>query len=192
MQGARLTRRETSGRGTSLRKLRRTGTFIVVDVVKLDRMDLVARQLSLLSLSVFALSYLFLHLLSLALPLFDKSPLLIPHLLPSPLLRWDLFHFLHIAHSGYIYEHEWAFLPGAPAVIHHLSPVPLFLVLAFVICDSSRTLYQLSMLHLQSHSLAYLSVILSLLSSSPVAMHLVPYSEPFFTYLSYKGKLRPE
>ena len=155
-------------------------------------MDVVARQLIVLSLSVFALSYLFLLLLSLALPLFDKSPLLTPHLLPSPLLRWDLFHFLHIARSGYIYEHEWAFLPGAPAVIHHLPPVPLFLILAFVICDSSCTLYRLSMLHLQSHSLAYLSVILSLLSSSPVAMHLVPYGEPFFTYLSYRGESRPE
>ncbi|KAF8348110.1 glycosyltransferase family 76 protein [Amanita rubescens] len=144
------------------------------------------------SLLVSALSYLLLYSTSSILPLFDKSPLLTTTPLTPllyPLLRWDSFHFLHIAHSGYLYEHEWAFFPGTPILTRYLPPTNILfiLVLAAVACDSSRTLYLLSLHHLQSHTLAYMTLIISLLSSSPVTVRLVPYSEPFFTYLSYKG-----
>jgi phosphatidylinositol glycan class V len=143
------------------------------------------------SLLVSALSYILLYPAASILPLFDKSPLLTPRApLLYPLLRWDSFHFIHIARYGYVYEHEWAFFPGTPVLIRYLPPtnIPFILVLAAVACDSSRTLYLLSLHHLQSRSLAYMTLIISLLSFSPVTVRLVPYSEPFFTYLSYKGE----
>ncbi|KAF8626865.1 hypothetical protein AX15_004683 [Amanita polypyramis BW_CC] len=149
-----------------------------------------ATSSAVLSLAVSALSYLFLYAAASALPLFDKSPLLVPvSRFLRPILRWDSFHFFHIAQSGYLYEHEWAFFPGAPALMRHLTPggLPLMLLLAVIACDSSRTLYLLSLHHLRSRFLAYITVVISLLSSSPVTVRLVPYSEPFFTYLSYKG-----
>ncbi|KAK2467794.1 hypothetical protein APHAL10511_000089 [Amanita phalloides] len=133
-----------------------------------------ATSASILSLVVSALSYILLYVASAVFPLFDKSPLLVS-LSPTlnPLLRWDSFHFFHIAQSGYLYEHEWAFFPATPALVRYLHPggLPLMLVLA------------------ASPSLAYMTVVISLLSSSPVTMRLAPYSEPFFTYLSYRGML---
>ncbi|KAF8629165.1 hypothetical protein AX17_005750 [Amanita inopinata Kibby_2008] len=148
------------------------------------------RALHLVSFLVSALSYLLLYTAAPALTLFDSSPRLVPAS-PGliPLLRWDSFHFSHIAQSGYVYEHEWAFFPGASIVIwalHSSSLVLLFLVTA-VTCDTTRTLYELSLHHFKSPSLAYISALLSLLSSSPVTVRLAPYSEPFYTYLSYKG-----
>ncbi|KAJ7124894.1 GPI mannosyltransferase 2 [Mycena epipterygia] len=107
------------------------------------------------------------------------------------LLRWDAVHFLHIARSGYVYEHEWAFFPGLPFVLS-LFPnsllAPTLLSLA-VACDTSSTMYALSLHHLGSPPLARLAAFLSLLPSSPVILFLAPYNEPFFTYLSYKGML---
>ncbi|KAJ7668374.1 GPI mannosyltransferase 2 [Mycena polygramma] len=50
-------------------------------------------------------------------------------------------------------------------------------------------MYALSLHHLGSSALARLATVLSLLPSSPVTLFLAPYSEPFFTYLSYKGML---
>ncbi|KAF7376005.1 GPI mannosyltransferase 2 [Mycena sanguinolenta] len=88
---------------------------------------------------------------------------------PHILLRWDALHFLHIARRGYVYEHEWAFLP-APQFVLSLSVLAspfLSLLLAY---DASSTI-----------SLS--------LPSSPVTLFLAPYAEPFFTYLSYKGML---
>ncbi|CAK5281375.1 unnamed protein product [Mycena citricolor] len=108
-----------------------------------------------------------------------------------PLLRWDALHFLHIAREGYVYEHEWAFLPG-PAVMLSilptsvLAPTIVSLVLAY---DMSATMYALSLHHLRLPSLAKLATLLSLLPSSPTTLFLAPYSEPFVTYLSYKGML---
>ena len=63
------------------------------------------------------------------LPLFDSSPnVLLPpstelasfslrRTLASAVLRWDAFHFAHIARDGYVYEHEWAFFPAAPSLM---------------------------------------------------------------------------
>jgi GPI mannosyltransferase 2 len=120
------------------------------------------------------------------LPLFDSSPLLIS----SPILRWDSFHFLHIAQHGYVYQYQWAFFPGVPFVIRNLMHQNI-LMAAFLVaisCDTTRTLYKLTLLHLKSPTLAYLTALLSLIPSNPVTLYFVPYSEPFFTYLSYKGK----
>ncbi|KAF8170181.1 GPI mannosyltransferase 2 [Mycena galopus ATCC 62051] len=50
-------------------------------------------------------------------------------------------------------------------------------------------MYSLSLHHLGSPALARLAAILSLLPSSPATLFLAPYTEPFFTYFSYKGML---
>jgi phosphatidylinositol glycan class V len=145
------------------------------------------------------ISFLLLQVSS-RLPLFDSSPLLVTtSKWAQPLLRWDTFHFLHIAEHGYVYENEWAFFPGVPFVMRisatllHLlfNSQPNLLVagaLATIACDTTRTLYQLTLHHLGSPTLAYLTALLSLMPSNPTTLYLVPYSEPFFTYLSYKGK----
>jgi phosphatidylinositol glycan class V len=157
----------------------------------------------LLLLSLFArLCSLLLIALSSRLPLFDSSPGLVSSGgWASALLRWDAFHFAHVADSGYIYEYEWAFFPGTPLVMRlggwairllkrsdSWNELLLSGALAALACDTTRLFYCLSLHHLQSPSLAFLASILSLLPSSPVTLRFAPYSEPFFTYLSYKGK----
>lgn len=128
---------------------------------------------------------------------FDSSALLVT---TSPwaqsLLRWDAFHFLHIAQQGYVYDYEWAFFFGTPLMMRlgkffqDDAAVLLFAgVFAAAFCESSRTLYRLSLHHLGSPSLALTATILSLLPSSPATLRMVAYSEPFFTFLSYKGQL---
>jgi len=147
------------------------------------------------------LTFLLLHSSS-HLPLFDSSPLLVTtSKWAQPLLRWDSFHFLHIAEHGYVYENEWAFFPGVPFVMRASSSFLRFLggpnsrpdllvagALAAMACDTTRTLYQLTLHHLGSPTMAYLAALLSIMPSNPATLYLVPYSEPFFTYLSYKGK----
>lgn len=162
-----------------------------------------------------------LALLASHLPLFDASPYL---LLPNPntapdstllsrwtstLLRWDAFHFAHIARHGYVYEYEWAFFPGTPLVMRgagmFLRSIKASLgygssgltledvlqggALAAFLCDlvTPLTLYTLTVEMLHSEKLAYTTALLSLLSSSPATLRHAPYSEPFITFLSYRG-----
>lgn len=136
-----------------------------------------------------------------SLPLFDASPKL--YNLPrwaAPFLRWDAIHFLHIAEHGHLYEHEWAFFPGVPLAMRSFGKyiqlltgfqkTPSLLLggaTLVIACDSTRTLYDLSLYQLQSHDLAYLASLLSLIPTSPATLQFAPYTEPFFTYLSYKG-----
>lgn len=137
----------------------------------------------LFRLSIFSrlLVFVLVHLSAHALPLFDASPLLITvHPILRPLFRWDVFHFSHIAQHAYVYEHEWAFFPALPFIF---AVAPL-LVLT---CDTSQTLYTLSLYHLPSPKLALLATLFSLFPSSPVTAYFAPYSEPFFNYLSYRG-----
>ncbi|KAG0708332.1 glycosyltransferase family 76 protein [Suillus ampliporus] len=140
------------------------------------------------------------------LPLFDASPnIWISRTSPwaSVLLRWDAFHFAHIAREGYVYEYEWAFFNGMPLLMRvsaYLQSLAGFGsndgttllrggALLAILCDSTQVLYHLSLHHLRSPSLAFLSTALSILSSSPVALRLASYNEPFFTYFSYRGML---
>lgn len=153
----------------------------------------------------------FLLLITSLLPLFDSSP----NILPTPkwswitsLLRWDAFHFVHIAEHGYVYENEWAFFPGTPFLMRTASSAIRFVTgsvgppdwsdlllggaLAALACDTTSTFYQLSLHHLGSPSVAFLASLLSLLPSSPVTLRFAAYSEPLFTYLSYKGGYHSE
>lgn len=155
------------------------------------------------------LTALLLYLLSIALPQFDSSPQVISPA-PSALLRWDAFHFAHIAQHGYVHEHEWAFFPGTPLLMrlsgHLLRTIKLKLqfeggevtwddllqggALAALACDAATatTLYKLTLHHLRSPHIALIAALLSLLPSSPAALRFAAYSEPFFTLLSYKGE----
>ncbi|KAF7322199.1 GPI mannosyltransferase 2 [Mycena kentingensis (nom. inval.)] len=107
---------------------------------------------------------------------------------PDFLLRWDAVHFLHVGRVGYVYEHEWAWFPGVPFLlsVHKLAPTLLSSLLAW---DMTATMYALSLHHLKSPALGRLATLLSLLPSSPATLFIAPYTEPFFTYLSYKGML---
>ena len=139
------------------------------------------------------------------LTLFDSSPRLVLSSTAPPwissLLRWDAFHFAHVAQEGHVYEHAWAFFPALPFIMrvsgHLLSRAGLNTpgvaasllggaVLA-ALFDSTRVLYRLSLHHLRSPSAAFLTAALSLLSSSPATLRFAPYSESFFTYCSYRG-----
>ncbi|KAK0461400.1 glycosyltransferase family 76 protein [Desarmillaria tabescens] len=93
----------------------------------------------------------FLAFLASYLPLFDASPV-------KSWLRWDVFHFSHIAREGYVYEHEWAFFPGLPFVIRRIEPdsIQWHMLMTAIACDTSVTLYRLSK-HPPSHLVPGLS-----------------------------------
>jgi Gpi18-like mannosyltransferase len=142
------------------------------------------------------------------LPLFDSSPaVLLPDSgkLVATLLRWDAFHFAHIARKGYEFEYQWAFFPGLPYLMRWIGRLlpgssssdlsweatlaggSMFVIPLF----TSHTLYELSMHHLKSQRLAFLTCLLSLLPASPPTLYMAPYNEPIFTFLSYKGAATP-
>ncbi|KAI0822156.1 GPI mannosyltransferase 2 [Trametes gibbosa] len=151
------------------------------------------------------------------LPLFDVSPqVLLPgpprfslrHVLASAVLRWDAFHFGHIAREGYVYENEWAFLSGVPYVMRAGATLLRFLGLlpdegalgwehamlggllaSAVSVWSVLAMYDLTLLHFRSRPIALLASLLSLLPSSPVTLRIAGYTETFFTFLSYHGML---
>ena len=187
------------------------------------------RILVLASVAATALTLL-LNLAAAQLPLFDASPrVLLPphadgqggfslrlrHALASAVLRWDAFHFASIAKDGYAYEHQWAFFPGTPFVMHTVGRVGAFfgvrlptttteadgweevllggLVAAPVLgVLSVLKLYDLSLVLLgpEEREAAFLAALLAVLPSSPVTMRMAGYSEPFFTYLSYTGEYK--
>lgn len=175
-----------------------------------SKIDSDLRLLTVCTLVVRACTVLLVYLAS-HLPSFDSSANTLldastPHLTAS-LLRWDAFHFAHIAREGYVYEHEWAFLPGLPLVMHLFGRIISSIksvkgyqdttgwedvlfggALAAVACHSTHTLYRLSIHHINSPSLALIASLLSLLPSSPATLHFAAYTEPFFTCCSYKGR----
>lgn len=102
--------------------------------------------------------------------------------------RWDVLHFKGIADNGYRWEHQYAFFPAVPLLLRHLSPFILILLNLALAYDSTLTLYKLSMHHLGRQDLSRLAVLLSLLPFSPMTLYFAPYTEPFFTYLSYRGQ----
>lgn len=132
----------------------------------------------------------------------------VAHRLGQPALRWDTFHFAHIAQYGYVYEHERAFMPGSPMVMRAMlglmrvlgisssedltefGELLLGAILVAFTCNllAVTCLYRLTIHHLQCPTIALLVSLLSLLPSSPATLRIVPYTEPFFTYLSYQGE----
>ncbi|KAF7792808.1 hypothetical protein EIP86_003907 [Pleurotus ostreatoroseus] len=124
-----------------------------------------------------------------------------------PLLRWDAFYFVHIAQEGYVYEQEWAFFPGAsivmkamtsigrfagflgPSAKHDLAHLLMGGAIASLNCRTANILYDLTLHHFKSPSMAFLTCLLSLLPSSPATLLYTVYNEPFFTYFSYRGML---
>ncbi|KAH8119351.1 hypothetical protein DFH11DRAFT_1564543 [Phellopilus nigrolimitatus] len=141
------------------------------------------------------------------LPSFDASArVVLDSAWPASLLRWDAFHFVHVARDGYVYEHEYAFFPGTPLIMRYGAKLLHFVGLgsegslssllvagalasAAVAVDAAFTLYDLTLHHFRSPATALLVSLLSLLSSSPPTLRYAPYAEPFFAYLSYKGML---
>ncbi|KAG6333853.1 hypothetical protein ID866_5241, partial [Astraeus odoratus] len=122
------------------------------------------------------------------LTVFDASPRLVLDdtfsAWTTSLLRWDAFHFAHVADEGRMYEYEWAFFPGVPLIMRWSGSAlsilglsapgwPALLrggALAAVFFDSTCILYQLSLHHLRSPSAAFLAAALSLLSSSAATL----------------------
>ena len=157
------------------------------------------KQLQIFTLASQALILLLLFLSS-YLPLFDSSPWVVldksvTSWTTSSLLRWDIFHLGPVAGER-MYEHQWAFFPGAPTFTKLLGRITTnddwatLLqggILLAIARDSTLVLYDLSYHHLKSTSLSFLSATLSLLPSSPATLRYAPYAEPFFTWASYRG-----
>lgn len=173
------------------------------------------RLLRVWTLTSWALSAILVNLASL-LPLFDSSPHTAASLADSSWicslahtgLRWDAFHFSHIAQQGYVYEYEWAFFPGTPLLMRAMAHLLRFIgtqsskaedalgwddlllggMLAALMSSTTTTLYRLTLHHVRLPSIALLAALLSLLPSSPATLRFTLYSEPFFTYFSYRGE----
>lgn len=157
------------------------------------------RRLLIFTVSSQILIQLLLFLCS-YLPLFDSSPWAVldkptTSWATSSLLRWDVFH-LDLVAEGRVYEHQWAFFPGVPNFIKLLGQISpndnwaalvQGCILLAIASDSTLVLYELSLRHLQSPSLSFLSALLSLLPSSPATLRHAAYAEPFFTWASYRG-----
>jgi hypothetical protein len=134
--------------------------------------------------------------------LFDASPYLASaSSFRGPLLRWDALHFEHVAEQGYIFEHEWAFFPAIAWVIRmtawvsqqtrqsaHWNSSLIFCLVTLIVADASRVLYKLTLHYMKSISVARVASAMFLLSSSPATLRMAPYTEAFFTWLSYRGK----
>jgi len=157
------------------------------------------KQLLIFTLASQVLILLLLFLCS-YLPLFDSSPWVVldkstVSWATSSLLRWDIFHFRLVADER-MYEHQWAFFPGVPTFMEFLGQITpsdswsTFLqggIMLTIACNSTLALYDLSLHHLKSPSLSFLSAALSLLPGSPATLRYAPYAEPFFAWASYRG-----
>ena len=162
------------------------------------------KQLLIFTLASHVLILLLLFLCS-YLPLFDSSPWAVldkstTSWATSSLLRWDVFHF-RLAADVRMYEHQWAFFPGVPTfmeLLGRIAPSDNWAtslqggVLLAIACDCTLSLYDLSLHHLKSTSLSFLSATLSLLPSSPATTRYAPYAEPLFAWASYRGDFPPQ
>ncbi|KAG5927838.1 hypothetical protein E4U42_001723 [Claviceps africana] len=124
----------------------------------------------------------------------------------AQLTRWDALYFMHASVRGHVYEQEWAFGLGLPALVGAVAR-PLAPVVApsthaayalepvVAICLSHLThllavlcLHRLTMLLSGNSRLAYLSAALHILS--PAGLFLsAPYNESPFACLSFLGNL---
>ncbi|KAM0426662.1 hypothetical protein ACHAPT_007978 [Fusarium lateritium] len=117
--------------------------------------------------------------------------------LAARLTRWDALYFMHDAHVGKVYEQEWAFGVGLPAVVravrHLLGVDALEPTIAVAVSHVSHlvavlALYQLTVLLFGNRRLAFLAATVHILS--PAGLFLsAPYAESTFSCLSFVGNL---
>lgn len=140
------------------------------------------RQLLSIGLGYKAAIFVLLYLSSF-LPAFDKSS---PHVYS----RWDSIHYQAIAENGYQFENQWAFFPAIPFIIS-LFPSQLLanVAIGLISLPTITTFYDLSLTTLKDPSLAYVSTLLSIFTSSPAIVHISGYAEPLFTFCAYRGIL---
>ncbi|KAK4880491.1 hypothetical protein RN001_008637 [Aquatica leii] len=119
------------------------------------------------------------------------------------LLRWDAQYFMHIAKYGYTHENTLAFFPLYPLIIRAIASVISTLITClnedsillltfisfntFVFVKAATTLYSLSSIILNA-DLAYKSAILFCINPASI-FFVAPYTETFFSYLSFKCML---
>uniref|UniRef100_W5LLW3 GPI mannosyltransferase 2 n=1 Tax=Astyanax mexicanus TaxID=7994 RepID=W5LLW3_ASTMX len=119
------------------------------------------------------------------------------------LSHWDAEHFLFIAERGYLYEHNFAFFPLFPLILHSVAatllwPLSAFLtvrgrlLLAVALVNSGLfvlsavALYGLSRVVLGDRKLALVSGLIYCLTPANVFM-LAGYSETLFAALTFGG-----
>ncbi|KAF5617658.1 GPI mannosyltransferase 2 [Fusarium sp. NRRL 25303] len=118
--------------------------------------------------------------------------------LATRLTRWDALYFMHDAVKGKVYEQEWAFGIGLPAVVRGINV--LFgleegwdAIIAIAISHVSHliavlALYQLTIVLCNDRKLAYLAAAVHILSPGGLFLS-APYAESTFACLSFVGNL---
>jgi len=136
----------------------------------------------------------------LRLPLFDASPLVASN---SPLLRWDVFHFINVAAHGGTpeWEHELAWGIGLPYLTSTMAVAIRSLTGKTVSYSSLAVaggwaaslvgvvvpieLYKLTLDLTHAPSFSLLAALLYCVSSSPPTTLYAPYTEPFFALFAF-------
>ncbi|KAI7766875.1 hypothetical protein LZL87_005175 [Fusarium oxysporum] len=117
--------------------------------------------------------------------------------LATRLTRWDALYFMHDVAKGKVYEQEWAFGIGLPAVVRGING--LFglegwdAIIAIAISHVSHliavlSLYQLTIVICNDRKLAYLAAAVHILSPGGLFLS-APYAESTFACLSFVGNL---
>lgn len=113
--------------------------------------------------------------------------------LATRLTRWDALYFVHDAVLGKVYEQEWAFGGGLPAVVRALGGKVSEPLVAIAVANVSHflgmlALYQLTVVLCNNRKLAFISAALHVLS--PAGLFLsAPYAESTFSCLSFIANL---
>ncbi|KAF4336425.1 GPI mannosyltransferase 2 [Fusarium beomiforme] len=117
--------------------------------------------------------------------------------LATRLTRWDALYFMHDAVNGKVYEQEWAFGIGLPAVVRGISGLlgleAWDAIIAIAISHVSHlvavlALYQLTIVLCSNRKLAYLAAVVHILSPGGLFLS-APYAESTFACLSFVGNL---
>ncbi|KPM34742.1 GPI mannosyltransferase 2 [Neonectria ditissima] len=123
-----------------------------------------------------------------------------PPALAARLTRWDALYFVASAHRGYVYEQEWAFAAGLPALVRAVgrvlgagSGVIWEPGVAIALAHASHlgavlALHQLTVVVCGDRRLAFVAAAVHVLS--PAGLFLsAPYAESPFACLSFVGNL---
>ncbi|KAI1763870.1 glycosyltransferase family 76 protein [Hypoxylon sp. FL1150] len=126
-----------------------------------------------------------------------------PFDLATKLTRWDSIYFIENSRRSYLYEQEWAFGSGLPAVISALTQVLVNFGIqvnpshrpSIGICVAHAShllsvlvLYELGLVIWKNQRLAFIAALLHILS--PAGLFLsAPYNESTYSLLSFVGYL---